>query len=119
MPRPSTTGHRQLAARLDFALPLPLSDAGADPDPGRCRWFPDGRSLAVLNRDADGAYVVERHYLAPHPGDPRPPPTLLAKESGHAAESFGLSPDGHHLLVAFWDASSNLMLADDVPGIER
>jgi Tol biopolymer transport system component/serine/threonine protein kinase len=104
---------------LDFELPLPLSDPGADPDLGRARWFPDGRSLAVLMRDGDGAFVVERHFLRPRAADPEIPPVELAREPGYAAESFGISPDGRTLMVAFWDTTSNLMLAENVPEIER
>jgi len=102
---------------LDFELPLPLTDPGADPDLGRCRWFPDGRSLAVIARDADGSFVVERHFLRLAPGDPQLPPVRLAAEPGYAAESFAIAPDGRSLVVAFWDTSSNLMLAENVPGI--
>jgi len=105
--------------RLDFELFLPHSDPGADPDVGRCRWFPDGNSLAVLQRQPDGSYVVERHFLRPRARESASSAVRFAEEPGYAAESFGISPDGEHLVVAFWDTTSNVMLAESVPGVER
>jgi Tol biopolymer transport system component len=96
-----------------FALPLRPSDPGDDPDAGRCRWFPDGRSLAVLERDADGSSVVTRRFLDGSSGEA----VRIAAEPGHAAESFGIAPGGDRLVVAFWETTTNLMLADNVPGI--
>jgi Tol biopolymer transport system component len=100
-----------------FVLRLPRADSGADPDAGRCRWFPDGRSLAVLDRAPDGTYVVFRHALEAGADGVRPPPVRIAEEPGHAAESFGISPTGDRLVVAFWETTSNLMLAENVPEI--
>jgi serine/threonine protein kinase/Tol biopolymer transport system component len=104
--------------RLDFQLSLPHSDAGADPDIGRCRWFPDGRSLALLARQADGSYVVERHDLESRAGRAPRATVRFAQEPGYAAESFGISPDGKRMVVAYWDTTSNLMLAENVPGVD-
>jgi Tol biopolymer transport system component len=100
------------------ALPLPVIDSAADPDVGRCRWFPDGRSLAVIARRGDRTFVVERHWLVPS-GAGVQPPVVLASEPGFAAESLGISPDGTQLTVAYWDHSSNLMLADNVWRLAR
>jgi len=103
---------------LDFALPLPITDPAADPDVGRCRWFPDGRSLAVIARRPDGTFGVERHRVGAPEREGRLP-SLVALEPGFAAESLGVSPDGNRLTVAYWDHSSNLMLARNVWRLTR
>lgn len=105
-------------APVGLLLPLPLTDPAADPDVGRCRWFPDGRSLAVIARRSDGTFAVERHVFAPDAAE-KVTPILLAFEPNFAAESLGISPDGTHLTVAYWDHSSNLMLAENVWRLAR
>lgn len=100
-------------SRLDFEIPLPVTDPAADPDVGRCRWFPDGRSLAVIAGRPDGTFGVERHWFDTG-GRASRPPELLALERGFAAESLGISPDGTRMAVAYWDQSANLMLATNV-----
>jgi Tol biopolymer transport system component len=103
--------------RLPFAVPLPFVDPAADPDVGRCRWFPDGGVLAVIGRVADGTYAVYGYPFTPDaPADLRAA-RLLALEPGLAAESLGLSPDGERLAVAYWERASNLMLAENVRGL--
>ena len=99
-------------SRLDFEIPLAVTDPATDPDVGRCKWFPDGRSLAVIMRRPDGTFAVERHWF--DPGHEPRPPVLLALEPSFAAESLSVSPDGARLAVAYWDHTSNLMLAEGV-----
>jgi len=43
----------------------------------------------------------------------------VASDPDLAVESFGISPDGAFMTVAYLEQVSNLMTADNVPGIER
>jgi hypothetical protein len=48
-----------------------------------------------------------------------PRPRLLASEPDLAVESFGISPDGTSLTVAYLEQISNLMTAENVPRVGR
>jgi Tol biopolymer transport system component len=101
-----------------FEIPLPPWISGASIDQGRCRWFPDGRALAYINREGDN-YVVYSQAFAPG-GDGRSGRRRLAALSPDLdAESLAVSPDGASLTVAFREQLFDLMLAEGIPGLER
>jgi Tol biopolymer transport system component len=103
---------------VPFEIPLPPWLAAHSIDLGRCRWLPDGHGLAFIGQEPDGTYGVFVRDFAPGGGTgPRRP--LVPLEPDRTAESFGISPDGAFVTVAYWDQASNLMMADRVPGIER
>lgn len=101
-----------------FVVELSPWVAGGSIDVGRCRWLPDGRAVAYIERSPHGAYgVYVQDFLAAT--DTRSSRRLLVPlDPEHAAESFGISPDGAHLTVAYWDQRFNLMIAERVPGID-
>jgi serine/threonine protein kinase/Tol biopolymer transport system component len=103
---------------LDFQLPLPPWTPAGDVDVGRCRWFPDGRALAFIGLGPDGVYGVYVQEFA-RTGRPTPRPRLVASEPNLAVESFGISPDGTSLTVAYLEQISNLMTAENVPRVGR
>ncbi len=102
---------------LPFSIPLPAWVPAGDVDVGRCRWLPHGRALAFVGREEGGAYAIYVQDFDPN-GATGGRRRLAALEAGLAAESLGISPDGAHLTVAYLDLTSNLMLAENVPGIE-
>jgi eukaryotic-like serine/threonine-protein kinase len=102
-------------ALLPLAIDLPAWVPAGDVDVGRCRWLPDGRSIAFVGRDEFGSYGIYSQGVSGTAATTRR--RLLALEPGLAAESLGISPDGKHLTVAYLDLSSNLMLAEHVPGV--
>jgi serine/threonine protein kinase/Tol biopolymer transport system component len=102
-------------AVLPFEIRLPSWVPAGDVDVGRSRWLPDGRGIAFIGREENGTYAVYFQEFAPAGGSRR---RLVALEPGLAAESLGIAPDGQTMTVAFLDVVSNLMLAENVPGIE-
>jgi Tol biopolymer transport system component len=103
---------------VPFEIALPPWLAAHSIDLGRCRWLPDGHALAFIGQELDGTYGVYVQDFAPG-GTRTPRRRLVPFETDRAAESFGISRDGSHVTVAYWDQSSNLMMADKVPGIDR
>jgi Tol biopolymer transport system component len=104
-------------ARLPFSLPLPPFVPAKDPDPGRCRWFPDGRALAIVDRAPDGGYAIYRHPFDAAGRVGRA--TRLDVAADYDAESFDLSPDGRRMIVALWERSSSLLVAENLEGVTR
>ena len=103
---------------VGFQIPLPPWTPAGDVDVGRCRWFPDGRALAFLGQGRDGIYGVYVQEFA-DTGRTPPRPRLLAAEPDLAVESFGISPDGTSVTVAYLEQISNLMTAENVPRVGR
>jgi serine/threonine protein kinase/Tol biopolymer transport system component len=101
-----------------FQVPLPPWTPAGDVDVGRCRWLPDGRALAFIGQGRDGVYGVYVQEFA-DTGRMTPRPRLLASEPDLAVESFGISPDGTSLTVAYLEQISNLMTAENVPRVGR
>ncbi|MGE5278569.1 MAG: protein kinase domain-containing protein [Acidobacteriota bacterium] len=85
---------------------------------GRSRWLPDGRAIAWIGVDEDGRTGVFAQDFDPE----RDTSTTRRKIAGFSpdsvTESFGISPDGRHATLSILRQSSNLMLAEGVPGIE-
>jgi Tol biopolymer transport system component len=103
---------------VGFQVPLPPWTPAGDVDVGRCRWFPDGRALAFIGSGPDGIYGVYVQEFT-HTGRMTPRPQLVASEPDLAVESFGISPDGTSLTVAYLEQVSNLMTAENVPRVGR
>jgi Tol biopolymer transport system component len=103
---------------VGFQVPLPPRTPAGDVDVGRCRWFPDGRALAFIGSGPDGIYGVYVQEFT-HTGRMTPRPRLVASEPDLAVESFGISPDGTSLTVAYLEQVSNLMTAENVPRVGR
>ena len=105
-------------APTGFAIPLPQSDHLAI-DVGRCRWFPDGRSLAFIGRAPDGSLGVSVQSFQPGADTGASRRWLAPLDPEYAAESLAISRDGSNLTVAYVDQLFNLMVAENVPGVER
>jgi Tol biopolymer transport system component len=83
---------------------------------GRARWMPDGKAFAFTGRDERGANVFVQDFV---PGQDtiktvRP---LVGFDADMLPESFGISPDGSRMTISLAEQTSNLMLAERVPGI--
>jgi Tol biopolymer transport system component len=102
-----------------FKVPLPRWTPGDTIDVGRCRWFPDGRSLAFIGRDPDGVYGISVQEFRPEADTSATRRWLVPPDPEYAAESLAISPDGSHVTVAYWDQLFSLMVAENVPGIRR
>jgi Tol biopolymer transport system component len=92
---------------------------GSGIDQGRSRWRPDGRALAYIDQEKDGRYVVYEHPFTPGTDTHASRRRLAALEGDLSAESLGFSADGSSLTVSYREQLFDLMLAEDVPAIER
>jgi serine/threonine protein kinase len=103
--------------RFEFRLPAWVP--GGSIDLGRCRWFPDGRAIAFIGRAPNGSHVVYTQEFRPDEDTSGTRRLLVPPDPEFAAESLAISPDGAHLTVAYSDQLFSLMVAENVPGIER
>jgi Tol biopolymer transport system component len=102
-----------------FEVLLPAWIPGGSIDIGRCRWFPNGRALAFIGREAEGTYAVYAQDFDPGADTSASRRVIAPPDPDFAAESLAISPDGAQLTVAYWDHLFDLMLAENVPGIGR
>jgi Tol biopolymer transport system component len=101
-----------------FAVRLPPWVAGGTIDQGRCRWLPDGRALAYIAAEPDGGYAVFVQPFTPGVETSDRRRRVAGFEPGLDAESLGISAHGRFLTVSFREQLFDLMLVEDVPGLE-
>ena len=102
-----------------FEFRLPAWTPGGSIDLGRSRWFPDGRAIAFIGREPNGAHALYVQEFRPDADTGGTRRLLVPPDPEFAAESLAISPDGEHLTVAYVDQLFNLMIAENVPGVER
>jgi len=80
---------------------------------GRCRWVRDSRSIIYSGFDDRG---VGGLYLQPFDPTVRTPSgrRVLSGSQDGLPESFGISPDGTHLVLGYMQNESGLMISDPI-----
>ena len=81
---------------------------------GRCRWAPDGRSIAFVGVDEVGRTGIFEQAFVPGQDTSATRRRLAGFDPDHVVESFGISPDGKKLTLAMLDDTWQLKLADGV-----
>ena len=107
-------------APTGFVAPLPPASPRRTIDVGRSRWFPDGRSIAFIGAGPGGTtcgIFVQRFH--PETDTTASRRWLFPLDPEYAAESFAISRDGSHVTVAYLDQLFSLMIAENVPGVQR
>lgn len=84
---------------------------------GRSRWMPDGRSIAFLDLNENGVQGVFVQDFDPGRDTSATRRPLTGFDFEAPTESFGISADGSRITIAGLEASSSLMIADNVPDI--
>jgi len=84
---------------------------------GRARWMPDGKAIAFVGQDEDGASGVYLQDFAPGRDTAASRRRLAAFDPDVAAESFGIAPDGSRLVLAGWLQLFSLMEGEGLPGL--
>ena len=84
---------------------------------GRGRWTPDGNAIAFKGRDERGVGGVFVQDFVPGQDTSKTVRPLVGFDPDLVPESFGISPDGSRITISFAEQTSNLMLAERVPGI--
>lgn len=85
---------------------------------GRARWMPGGGAIAYVDHDDRGLTGVFAQDFVPGQDTSSSRRILVPPDPDLEAESFAFTPDGARCIVAMLEASSNLMLAEGVPGVE-
>jgi Tol biopolymer transport system component len=103
---------------------------------GRARWLPDGSGIAFVATSPEAAHHRETPGSRAYTASPADPTSLWVQDFDPArdtsttlrplaqldlpwgVESFAFSPDGRLLTVASAEQTSNLVLADAVPGVD-
>ncbi len=84
---------------------------------GRARWLPDGKAIAFIGQDEDGASGVYVQDFAPGRDTAASRRKLAGFDPDVAAESFGIAPDGSRLVLAGWLQLFSLMEGEGLPGL--
>ena len=85
---------------------------------GRSRWLPDGSGIAFIGQDEHGVWGVFAQDFVPGAETSATRRPLGGFDTEAAAESFGLSRDGRRLVVAEWEQTFGIMLAEGLAGVE-
>ena len=79
---------------------------------GRARWMPDGLAIAFIGQDQDGVRGVFAQDFAPGRDTSASRRPIAGFDPESATESFGISPDGSHIVVAGWEQLFSVTRAD-------
>lgn len=82
---------------------------------GRSRWTVDSKSLIWVDRDEKGGWSLQQQEFSPGGDTASTRHTLMSSESPTFIESFGLSPDGKHIMTSVSDQLEGIYVADNVP----
>jgi eukaryotic-like serine/threonine-protein kinase len=102
-----------------FEVPLPNWIPSARIDQGRCRWLPDRGGLAYVAQEPEGQHVIYVQEFTPGTDTRARRRRLAGYEPDLDAESLGVSPDGAYLTISFREQLYDLMLAENVAGLEH
>ncbi len=103
--------------RLTDGQVLPFEIAARN-GTGRARWMPGGRAIAFIDQDEQGRTGVFAQDFYPGRDTSQTRRPLAGFHYDLEAESFAFSPDGAKVVVAMLEYSSNLLVAEGVPGVE-
>ena len=83
----------------------------------RTQWTPDGRSIAFLAVDEKGIRGVFAQDFVPGQDTSKSRRMLCGSDPDMQTETFGISPDGSRMTIAFQEQTYSLMIAERVPGV--
>jgi serine/threonine protein kinase/Tol biopolymer transport system component len=99
-------------ALLDIPIEVSTESLSARP-----RWLPDGRSFAFTGLDAMGVRGVFVQPFVPGTDTRASRRPLAGFDPGAPVESFGIAPDGKHVILSKNDRIQSLMLVEGVSGL--
>jgi Tol biopolymer transport system component len=100
-----------------FEAVLPIRNSNLSSSIGRSRWMPHGHAISFLGQDNRGINGIFVQDFVPGKNTTETRRPLAGFDEDTAAESFGISPDGTRLIVASWEQTFSLVVADKVSGI--
>jgi Tol biopolymer transport system component len=96
-------------------LDLPI-EVSPEQFSARPRWLPDGRSFAFTGTDAAGVRGVFAQPFTPGSDTHSLRRPLAGFDPTAPVESFGITPDGAHVILSTTDRIQSLMLVEGVSG---
>jgi eukaryotic-like serine/threonine-protein kinase len=81
---------------------------------GRCRWMPEGKRIAYLDINEQGAWGIYVQDFIPGQNTSSTRKPIAGFDPDSPTESFGISPDGSHITICQRENSSGLVLAENV-----
>jgi len=79
---------------------------------GRARWMPDGKAIAFLGQDENGINGIYKQPFVPGRDTTSERSKLGGFDPDIAADSLGISPDGTRMIIAGWERTSSVMIAE-------
>jgi Tol biopolymer transport system component len=101
---------------VDFRIEIPFSADSPNVTYGRSRWMHGGDAIAFLGLDDRGRPGVYVQDFAPGRDTASTRRPLAGFFEHDITESFDVSPDGTHVILATVQEARNVMLAEGVPG---
>jgi serine/threonine protein kinase len=86
---------------------------------GRARWMPSGRAIAFVGQNEDGVNGIYRQDFAPGEDTTATRRPIGGFDEAALAESFAVSPDGKRIVLAAWEQSLSVVVAENVAGVDR
>jgi len=86
---------------------------------GRARWMPDGRAIAFIGQDEHGVNGVFLQDFVPGRDTTATRRKLGGFDVENSAETFAISPDGKLLTIGGWEQMLNILIVNNVPGMEQ
>jgi Tol biopolymer transport system component len=118
-------GRREiLVHRVGDGQPVPFTISverrgTLDNNYGRLRWMPDGKALAFLAVDGDGAAGVFVQDFAEGVDTASTRRRLAGFDRDAVTESFGISPDGSTVVISGAVFSADVLVADGVTSVVK
>jgi Tol biopolymer transport system component len=79
--------------------------------------MPDGRAIAFVAQDENGVYGIFAQDFVPGRDTSATRQPMGGFDKQAETESFGISPDGSHIVIAGWERVFSIVEADGVSGI--
>jgi Tol biopolymer transport system component len=105
----------QLKSTSGSAIPL----SGFGGLSGRCRWMPDGKSIAYIDQNEAEQLGVYVQDFVPGKDTYKTRRAVAGFNPSRHIESFGISPDGAYITIAEMEILSSLVLAENVPAFTQ
>jgi eukaryotic-like serine/threonine-protein kinase len=84
---------------------------------GRCRWMPDGKSLAYIDSNESGDLGIYVQDFVPGKNTLATRRPIAGFDSDKQTETFGISPDGKFITLSEMELLSSLIRVENVPGL--
>jgi Tol biopolymer transport system component len=86
---------------------------------GRARWMPDGRAIAFIGQDEHGVNGVFVQDFVPGSDTTATRRRLGGFDVENSAETFAISPNGKLLTIGGWEQMLNILIVNNVRGMEQ